>query len=233
MLCILCTVLKNQRFLLIMAGFGMFIFFFLFSFLVGEDIFTQFDFDTTVRLQDNIPRKFDEFFSFFSIIGSFEFMLVMLLTFLIFLRKLWGVLVIFLFLIFHLVELFGKISLEHLPPPHFMLRTHLPFEFPQFYVRQEFSYPSGHSGRTMLISTMLLVLILTSRKIHRGMKVALVAGILFFDFSMLLSRIYLGEHWTTDVVGGALLGISFGLLGLAIIVRKERQVQKKVRYEKH
>ncbi len=211
--------LKNQRLIFIIAGFVTFVFFFFFSFLVGKDIFTQFDFDTTVRLQDNIPRRFDEFFSLFSLVGNFEVMLITLLLLLMLLRNIWGVWAIFLFFIFHFVELFGKITLEHLPPPHFMLRTDLPFEFPQFYIRQEFSYPSGHSGRTMLISTMLLMLVITSRKIHWGAKAALVAGILLFDFIMLLSRVYLGEHWTSDVIGGAMLGISFGLLSAAILVK--------------
>ncbi len=202
-----------------LLGSAVFFLFVLFSYLVHKDFFTQFDFDTTVRLQDNIPRRFDETFSLFSLFGNFELMFISLIVLLLILRKFLGILVPPLFILFHMIELFGKVFVEHLPPPHFMLRTHLPFEFPQFYVRQEFSYPSGHSGRTMFVSTMLLLLVLTSKKIHRGIKAACISGILFFDFVMLLSRVYLGEHWMTDVIGGALLGTSLGILSAAILIK--------------
>ena len=76
-----------DRKVLFLIGSGFFLFFVLFSFLVHKDISTQFDFDTTVRLQDNISRRFDEPFSVFSDIGSFEPVLVFLILILILRRK--------------------------------------------------------------------------------------------------------------------------------------------------
>ena len=43
-----------------------------FTYLVKEDVFNQIDFNTTVRLQDNLPKQYDSFLSSFSLIGSFE-----------------------------------------------------------------------------------------------------------------------------------------------------------------
>ncbi len=43
-----------------------------FTYGVKEDIFNSLDFDITVRLQDNLPVKYDAFLSSFSLVGSFE-----------------------------------------------------------------------------------------------------------------------------------------------------------------
>ncbi len=68
-----------------------------FSYLVHKDLFTQFDFDTTVKLQDNISRNFDTPFSYLSLIGSFEIATAFLLLILIILKKLNGMFVLFFF----------------------------------------------------------------------------------------------------------------------------------------
>ncbi len=198
---------------LFLIGIFIFLLFVLFSYLVHKDIFTQFDFDTTVRLQDNLPRRVDGVFSMISELGNFEFLLVFLVVLLLAFRKFKKIpIVLFFFAMFHVIEIYGKTFVKHPPPPEFMLRIEKFLEFPQFHVRSEFSYPSGHAGRTAFISVILLYLVGRSSKLKPMHKYIIYSLIIGFDIVVFVSRISLGEHWASDVMGGVLLGI-----GLAVI----------------
>ena len=201
-----------SRILYLVIGVSFFLLFVLFSYLVHKDLFTQLDFDTTVRLQNNIPRAVDSIFSLLSRIGSFEVMSIVLVI-LVILRRKWLALGAFLFYVgFHLFEIYGKTFVEHFPPPQFMLRTESMVDFPQFHIRQENSYPSGHAGRAAFITVFVGVWILSSKKLSWRAKAVIMACLIAYDFIMFLSRVYLGEHWLSDVVGGALLGAGLSFL---------------------
>ena len=208
----------SQRLPLFIIGTSLFLIFVLFSYLVHENVFTQFDFDMTVRMQDNIPRRFDDLFSFFSEVGKFEPMLIVLLVLLVTRRKLWGIIAFMLFGFFHVFELFGKYFVEHTPPPHFMLRTKHLMDFPQFHVRLENSYPSGHAGRSAFLTVFVGIWVLQSG-LKNWQKAVIISILLGYDIVMWMSRPYLGEHWTTDVIGGTLLGLSMGILSSIMYTR--------------
>jgi membrane-associated phospholipid phosphatase len=43
---------------------------------------------------------------------------------------------------------------------------------------------------------------------------------------MLVSRVYLGEHWTSDIIGGSILGSSLALFTGMFLVNKTDHTQK-------
>ncbi|MEV6556556.1 phosphatase PAP2 family protein [Nocardia sp. NPDC051756] len=78
-------------------------------------------------------------------------------------------------------------------------------------VKTNFAYPSGHSlGSIVVISTLAILLIPRLRKPAARWVAAIAAAI--FVAAVGLSRIYLGVHWSTDVLGGWSLGALWVIL---------------------
>lgn len=215
--------MKISNFKFQILGIILFFSFIFFSYLTYKDLFVQLDFDMTVKLQDKIPRIVDGYFSLLSLIGSFETVMIILLILFFFMNKLRYFFVLGSFVLFHLIEIFGKFFVHHPPPPFLFSRYALDLSFPSSYVRPGFSYPSGHAGRTAFLTAVLLILIWNS-KLSSAKKFTFTFCLLTFAFLMFVSRVYLGEHWTTDVIGGALLGASLGFLSASLFSQKTNKI---------
>lgn len=83
-----------------------------------------------------------------------------------------------------------------------------------------YSFPSGHS---MVSAGMygFLAYILWKSKIKNGCKVIGFIGLVILTFLIGLSRIYLGVHYTSDVIGGFVLGIAYLVLFIQIVYSKK------------
>ena len=103
---------------------------------------------------------------------------------------------IFAFAITGVLELALKTWLPAVPVPPEAARSadptlvEVPYPYP---------YPSGHTLRSVIIFGALYLL--WPNRVLRAAVVAILAGVF-------LSRVYVGVHWPSDVLGGALLGVA-------------------------
>jgi undecaprenyl-diphosphatase len=97
------------------------------------------------------------------------------------------------------IEAALKVFVPHAPPPH--ERARMVELLPFLHVPFANSFPSGHVARAAFLLGIG----------HRVPSWAVALGVVL----MAATRVYLGEHWLSDTIGGAILG-----LGVATVARR-------------
>ncbi len=193
------------------------ILFLILSYFVGIDsqALNNFDLSLTVNLQKIIPKSFDTTLSFLSIIGTFEILSIFLIFALVKIKSNKNrIIILVLYVIGSSVELLQKLAVYHPNPPVNFFRNNLRFFLPSGFVQTGDSFPSGHAFRTVFIVTILAFILLSKKYKSENNKYFHFFILSLFLVAMLISRVSLGEHWATDVIGGGLLALSFSLISV-------------------
>ncbi len=85
-----------------------------------------------------------------------------------------------------------------------------------FYELSTFSFPSGHATSAVALVGMLCIFVYHKRQKIRGSFWWVAVAILYI-FMMGISRIYLGVHYLSDVIGGYLLGILWVIVAISAL----------------
>ena len=109
-----------------------------------------------------------------------------------------------------------------------------PPEVTRLAVEQTLSFPSGHAlGTTVLAVTLVSVVWRYSRRWpyarRRSVRVFSAAVAALVASAVGVSRVYLGVHWVTDVLGGWLIGGTWAIVCLTVAVLLGLRVRASVR----
>ena len=90
-----------------------------------------------------------------------------------------------------------------------------------------YGFPSGHTTMSVILYGFLAILI--ARGLSSTLRWGLFVSVFVISFVVAISRLYLGAHWLSDVLGGFFIGTSWiALLGIAYLKRPGEGVPRRL-----
>ncbi|MFA5855727.1 MAG: phosphatase PAP2 family protein [Candidatus Pacearchaeota archaeon] len=106
---------------------------------------------------------------------------------------------------------------------NFLIKDIIERPRPENYIKyfSDYSYPSAHSQMAMIFFFLLAYTF--SKKLNKKLKKIFISLNIFIILLVGFSRIYLGAHWPTDVLGGYLVGLFLAnlLIYLSTLIKHE------------
>jgi len=103
---------------------------------------------------------------------------------------------------------------------------HLPRPVSIYHGAAAYGFPSGHSTMSVVLYGFLAILL--ARGVTGTRRWGLFSSVVVITFAIGLSRVYLGAHWLSDVLGGLFIGTSWAaLLGIAYLRKPAENIPRR------
>jgi undecaprenyl-diphosphatase len=99
---------------------------------------------------------------------------------------------------------------------HTFNRARPAFETPIWHMKVIPGFPSGHAIAIVCSYGLLLYFFVPKTK-SRGGKAWMIAGVLFVSLYVLFSRLFVGDHFLTDIVAGCGVGLAWSGLANTVV----------------
>ncbi len=192
--------------LLIFLVFSTFI---ILTVFVARQVTRPFDLMITQSIQQIGSHPLDLAMYFFTLLGSLEFSSFALLVVCWYFYRKYQWPGVFLYLFFFMalsgIEFIWKYVVIYTGPgPEF---DRNPFHWALIMFRTPYSFPSGHTFRSIFLLGIWYQRVTSNFLPLKERKWIHILLILSLAIGVVYSRIYLGDHWMSDVIGGCLLAV--------------------------
>lgn len=198
---------KNKNVIIVMS-----VLFILLSILICFNLTTNFDNTIYNFITRNMNNTLTSIYETITFLGSTLFIICLcilfLVIFIIIRKKNYGLIITGVLIISTIINNVVKIIICRERPDVLKL-----------VIEDTYSFPSGHTMASVSMYGILMYFVLKS-KMNRWLKIVLTMVLGLLPLLVGMSRIYLGAHFATDIIGGFILAIILLLIDINIIEEK-------------